>query len=352
MTETGTWMPLYIGDYLADTMHLTGGEHGAYLLLIMHYWRNGPLPDDDKTLASISRTERKEWANDVGPVVRQFFSQKDGRLHHKRIDGELARARGIRTDAVGRGRAGAAAKWGGTPTAGATRSARLAEARQKGRHIPEEWQAMLEFCRYSCVKCAVTDVEIVKDHIKPIYQGGSDGIENLQPLCVRCNAAKGADVTDHRKDGWQYACAKAATISPERLHPASKMPAKMPANCLQTPDPSPSPSPVEKETVLRPVSKDETLKRETPLGCRLPADWGPGDEGAAFGRGLGLDTARTLARFSDYWAGQPGAKGRKADWPATWRNWCRKEAEDRGTLPLSSPPDDGPRRPTPMSGGL
>jgi len=37
------------------------------------------------------------------------------------------------------------------------------------------------------------------------------------------------------------------------------------------------------------------------------------------------------AKFCDYWRAQPGAKGRKSDWPATWRNWMRRAAEDTRT---------------------
>lgn len=90
--RSDTWMPLYIGDYLADTMHLNGAEHGAYILLIMHYWRSGPLPDDDKALAAIARTERTMWDSEIGPVVREFFHREGGRLRHRRIDREMANA--------------------------------------------------------------------------------------------------------------------------------------------------------------------------------------------------------------------------------------------------------------------
>ena len=82
------WMPFYVADYLADTGHLTTAEHGAYLLLIMHYWSNGGLPDDDKKLARIVRMSPSEWA-EARETLSEFF--QDG-WSHKRIDAEFARA--------------------------------------------------------------------------------------------------------------------------------------------------------------------------------------------------------------------------------------------------------------------
>ena len=34
-------------------------------------------------------------------------------------------------------------------------------------------------------------------------------------------------------------------------------------------------------------------------------------------------------RFRDHWRAQSGAKGVKADWLATWRNWCRSDLAHR-----------------------
>jgi len=105
-------MPLYVGRYLADTGHLTTVQHGAYMLLLMHYWCNGPLPDDDGMLAAISRLDAKLWRKAVGPVIRQFFRLVDGRLHQKRADAELTKAK----DISGKRRAAAIAKHYGNET--------------------------------------------------------------------------------------------------------------------------------------------------------------------------------------------------------------------------------------------
>ncbi|NSX05064.1 DNA-binding protein [Cupriavidus gilardii] len=62
-------------------------------------------------------------------------------------------------------------------------------------------------------------------------------------------------------------------------------------------------------------------------GSALPKDWEPDDEQIAFCRSTrpDLDPRAVAERFRDYWIAQPGAKGRKSDWPATWRNWVRNE---------------------------
>jgi hypothetical protein len=47
---------------------------------------------------------------------------------------------------------------------------------------------------------------------------------------------------------------------------------------------------------------------------------------------------QTFAVFGDYWRAKPGAGGRKADWFATWKNWCRREDGQAGKVqPLPFP---------------
>lgn len=53
-------------------------------------------------------------------------------------------------------------------------------------------------------------------------------------------------------------------------------------------------------------------------------------------------------KFMDYWRAAPGAKGRKQDWPATWRNWMRTAAERSGRRPSNAlvPTSGAPYRPS------
>jgi uncharacterized protein YdaU (DUF1376 family) len=88
---TDQWMPLYVADYLGDTGRLSTEQHGAYLLIIMDYWVNGPPPDDDDVLASITRLEVKTWKRHRRSIERLFRIEHDV-WRHKRVDAELERA--------------------------------------------------------------------------------------------------------------------------------------------------------------------------------------------------------------------------------------------------------------------
>lgn len=111
MQKTDIWMPLYIGDYLADTARLTTEQHGAYLLLLMDYWRSGKLPDNDQVLSQITKLSPDAWSN-AKAMLKQFFSIEDGFWIHKRVEQELVAS--IENKAKNHKRAVSAAKarWG------------------------------------------------------------------------------------------------------------------------------------------------------------------------------------------------------------------------------------------------
>ena len=222
-----SYMPLWIADYLADTQHLSRDEHGGYLLLLMAYWRKGEaLPDDDRKLAAIANASPAEWRK-LRPVLAEFFQVADGVWTQKRIEAELARAKAIRARKTEAGSAGGRAKWAAQQTHADTRSQRLAAARAKGTHTKAEWLLLVGVCGDLCLRCGEPTAKFVKDHIVPIYKGGSDALSNLQPLCASCNSSKGPEETDYRPKDWG-----------ERL-------AKCLAELEQTPAISPSPSPFE-----------------------------------------------------------------------------------------------------------
>lgn len=110
MKKPDIFMPLYIGDYLAGTSRLTTEQHGAYLLLIMDYWMNGPLPDDESVLANIAKMSRDAWGMH-GALLKQFFSIKNGMLVHKRIEEELSKAVAQKEAAHEKAKKAANARW-------------------------------------------------------------------------------------------------------------------------------------------------------------------------------------------------------------------------------------------------
>jgi uncharacterized protein YdaU (DUF1376 family) len=235
MSKLDIWMPFYIADYLADTMHLTTVQHGAYFLLLMHHWKNGSLPDDDAQLASIARCDARLWRASIAPILRPFFDAEAGCLTQKRLLAERDRTAAITGKRAKAGREGAERRWG-------------------------------------------------KDE-KPVANAKQTDGKAMANAMAKSSQTDGISQSQSQKE--------------------------------------------EKPPSLRSVPPAADPSR----GSRLAPDWQPDAQCVALAEDLRLDAAAVAATFRDYWHGRAGKDGRKADWAATWRNWCRREAERRRGTP-------------------
>ena len=105
MPKVDVWMPIYIGDYIADTMRLTTEQHGAYLLMLMEQWMTGPLPDDNEELAAITKMGLDRWIS-IRPKLSRFFVIEGGTWTQMRLQREKEIAEGRRESASKNGKKG------------------------------------------------------------------------------------------------------------------------------------------------------------------------------------------------------------------------------------------------------
>ena len=297
----------YPGDYSRDTAHLSLIEHGAYAVLLdTYYATEKPLPADKKALYRICRATNAKERQAVDFVVSQFFKQDGEVMRNPRADEEIEKGRAR----IRKGEIGAEKRWD-TPKelAKKTRSARLSEARRKGTHTDEEWIALVDVCGRKCLKCQIplselTGGTVCKDHIVPIYLGGSDGIDNIQPMCRECNTGKGNDTTDLRPFDWR-----------ERL-------AECLANFIKMPGETPA--------LQHQLQHQERLKENhgaRKRSSQIPEKFEVTNELRLWGHSFGLTNAfmdSETAKFQDHHC----SKGSTfKDWNAAWRTWMRKARE-------------------------
>jgi uncharacterized protein YdaU (DUF1376 family) len=80
---------LYIGDYQRDTGHLSVTEHGAYLLMLQHYYATEkPLPTG-KALHRLLRAQDKTERDAIDAVVGMFWEESTEGLVNARADEEI-----------------------------------------------------------------------------------------------------------------------------------------------------------------------------------------------------------------------------------------------------------------------
>lgn len=173
----------YPRDYLTDiqVVVMTLEEQGAYIRLLSHQWLEGSIPADTKHLACLCRITPARMKKIWPAIAPKFREAAPGRLVNDRLEQSRKTA----------------AEWREKSKEGGIRSARIREAKRKGTHTQAQWIALVDACDGVCPRCKTVCEGFHKDHVVPIYQGGSDAIDNLQPLCGRCNSAKGSEAIDY-----------------------------------------------------------------------------------------------------------------------------------------------------------
>jgi hypothetical protein len=83
----------------------------------------------------------------------------------------------------------------------------------------------------------------------------------------------------------------------------------------------------------RPLTLERFLEKNGFGGGGCPLEWW---QWARDHQHWDLDrTQKVWDTFRDYWKAQRGQRGVKADWEATWRNWCRRESSFQKQAPLA-----------------
>jgi 5-methylcytosine-specific restriction endonuclease McrA len=66
-----------------------------------------------------------------------------------------------------------------------------------GRFTAVEWNELKEKYGNKCLCCGEA-AKLTADHVVPVINGGTNNIDNIQPLCLVCNSKKGTKTIDYR----------------------------------------------------------------------------------------------------------------------------------------------------------
>jgi uncharacterized protein YdaU (DUF1376 family) len=85
------FMPLWVADFLADTLELDAKQVGAYMLILMAMWgRDGRLPNDPAKLQRVARCGR-DWPR-VWAAIGHYFTIDGDQITQDRLCFELQNA--------------------------------------------------------------------------------------------------------------------------------------------------------------------------------------------------------------------------------------------------------------------
>tara|TARA_R110000782_G_scaffold218427_1_gene305813 strand:- start:29437 stop:30273 length:837 start_codon:yes stop_codon:yes gene_type:complete len=207
------FMPLWVSDFLGDTLDLDATEIGAYMLLLMAQWnRDGEsLPDDVKKLQRVARCGRswtKVWGN-----IGRFFTTDENGIYSKRLRLEAQNVAAKRQVNAHNGALGGSAKALKTKepdVANATNSL------QRNASIPEPEPYIIKK-EDTNVSCAITPPAI--DEIAQAVTAYNEAAERIGwPKVQKLSPARRTALNNRLKDaggpeGWKAALEKAQASS-------------------------------------------------------------------------------------------------------------------------------------------
>jgi hypothetical protein len=151
MSRNKRVMPIHVDNIRLETWGMSAEQVGAYLLILMDLWANGPMKYDDKQLALVARTSLKKWL-EIGPYVMRFLILENGKVTFEN----------------------------GRHIGHARRSAMPPSLREK----------TIERDGFVCTYCGTTEGAFEIDHIHPVSRGGENDLDNLCVACAPCNRSK------------------------------------------------------------------------------------------------------------------------------------------------------------------
>jgi helix-turn-helix protein len=220
--------------------------------------------------------------------------------------------------------------WDHSRAEGAARLVLLAIADCTNASGNDAWPSMTELCRKTLlsergVQKAIRRLEEMGE-LKVTNNAGRGRTNRYQVVMETPHPVRGleAENPEPRSPRTEFA--------PEQSSP------KTPNVVRETPN-HVHPEPEEPTTrTVTTTAPPVTPPRASDRGTRLPDGFAVTPEMAAWAREKAPSCGPTdHEAFCDYWHSVPGAKGRKRDWEATWRNWMRREHERRSRSSRATP---------------
>lgn len=134
------------GDYAAKTADLTMLEHGAYSMLLDHYYATeAALPFSTERLAIICRAGNEQDRAAVAVIADRYFPVcEDGMRHNKRADEEIASARAYSEAQSERGALGMQKRWAKKQKNLPDQNSEPKQKKANGKHPIGDWQPSAE----------------------------------------------------------------------------------------------------------------------------------------------------------------------------------------------------------------